>query len=352
MSIRSLAAALALLLLAGCASIGPSTVQRDRVGYVAAISDSWKQQMLLNLLKVRYGDAPVFLDVTSIINAYSLDGELQAGGQHAPPGRGDTFAGIGALARYSDRPTISYVPLTGDKFARSIMSPIPVSAILLLVQSGYSAEIVLRLCASSINDLANPAGSRSGRAGDPRFTELLGLLRAEQLTGGLGFEARPDGPRTRTVMLLRSPVDAAMGTRHARIRELLALRPGQREYDVAYGSFAKSDAEVAMLSRSMLQVMIDVASTVETPPDDVAQGRVAESIGVAADRSLTGPVRVHASPERSSESFVAVYYRERWYWIDDRDYASKTAFSFLMLLFSLTETSSSQAAPVVTVPAR
>ncbi len=62
--------AVVLLLLAGltgCASIGPATVARDRFDYITAISDSWKAQMLLNLVKLRYGDAPVFLDVASVI---------------------------------------------------------------------------------------------------------------------------------------------------------------------------------------------------------------------------------------------------------------------------------------------
>jgi hypothetical protein len=52
-----------LLSFTGCASIGPGTVTRDRFDYVTAISDSWKSQMLFNLVKLRYGDAPVFLDV-------------------------------------------------------------------------------------------------------------------------------------------------------------------------------------------------------------------------------------------------------------------------------------------------
>lgn len=84
-----LAAALLLAALAGCSSIGPATVPRDRFDYVSAISDSWKRQMLQNLLKVRYADAPVFLDVTSVINAYSFGGQLDAAAQYSPPERGD-----------------------------------------------------------------------------------------------------------------------------------------------------------------------------------------------------------------------------------------------------------------------
>jgi len=46
----------------GCASIGPPSIERDRFDYVASISESWKRQMLQNLVKIRYTDVPVFLD--------------------------------------------------------------------------------------------------------------------------------------------------------------------------------------------------------------------------------------------------------------------------------------------------
>ena len=71
--------ALASLCVAGCANIGTSNVIRDRFGYADALSDSWKRQMLLNLVKMRYADAPVFLDVVSIVNQYALETELQGG---------------------------------------------------------------------------------------------------------------------------------------------------------------------------------------------------------------------------------------------------------------------------------
>jgi hypothetical protein len=113
---------LALVLLTACAKIGPPTIPRDRFDYVTAISDSWKRQMLLDLLKIRYTDAPVFMDISAVINSYSLEGDITLGGQYAPVGRdGETFAGLSGTARYADRPTISYQPLTGDRFARSLM---------------------------------------------------------------------------------------------------------------------------------------------------------------------------------------------------------------------------------------
>jgi hypothetical protein len=177
-----------LLALAGCASVGPKTVARDRFDYVDAISDSWKQQMLLNLLKVRYADVPVFLDVTSVISSYEIRGELSAFGQEAPKGRaGDSFVGMAANGSYTDRPTITYAPLSSDKFAKSLMAPFPITGVALLLQAGYPPDMVLRICANTINGISNRYGGRSERKGDPKYHELLTLLGAAQDAGDLAM---------------------------------------------------------------------------------------------------------------------------------------------------------------------
>ena len=70
----------AALTLGGCRSVGPPSVPKDRFDYASAISESWKQQMLLNLVKLRYADAPVFLDVSSVIAQYTVQAQAAAGG--------------------------------------------------------------------------------------------------------------------------------------------------------------------------------------------------------------------------------------------------------------------------------
>ena len=112
------------------AVIGPLTVSRDRFDYTAAISDSWKNQMLFNMVKIRYGDAPVFLDVSSVISQYQIAGAINLGatmsqGPWNSPYIPRSTETIGAAGSYVDRPTITYTPILGDKFARSLMSPIP-----------------------------------------------------------------------------------------------------------------------------------------------------------------------------------------------------------------------------------
>lgn len=181
---------------------------------------------------------------------------------------------------------------------------------------------------------------------DPRFDELLALLRADQSALGLGFESRPGAGRHGMVMLLRGPVDAEMGERHARIRTLLGLK-NARSFDVSYGTFPTGEEEIAILSRSMLQVMLELSAHIEMPEVDVAEGRVQPT-----PTGGTTLLRVRSGETAPEDAYVSVRYRNRAFWIDDRDHTSKSLFSFLMLMFSLTETANTQAAPVLTVPAR
>lgn len=72
--------AVTVSLLTGCASIGPNTIKHDQFDYSDAMSRAQKDQTLLNVVKLRYADMPVFLEVASVINSYSLEGSLSAGG--------------------------------------------------------------------------------------------------------------------------------------------------------------------------------------------------------------------------------------------------------------------------------
>ena len=86
----------------------------DRFDYSPAMADSWKQQTLLNIVKLRYMDLPVFVDVASVVAGYSMQTCVSVNGtlSSAKAMQGD-FASVGGQAIYTDRPTITYVPLTG-----------------------------------------------------------------------------------------------------------------------------------------------------------------------------------------------------------------------------------------------
>ena len=188
-------------MLSACASIGPATVPRDRLAYVTAVGDSWKEQTLLNIIRMRYGETPNFLEVASVIASYAFQGSLNAGvqigstgtGMPVPTGAalsptggnsGPASGSLNAGATYLDRPTITYTPLTGSRFAKSLLQPLPPSAILQLIQSGYPIDRILQLTVQSLGGVGNRS-SVDARSADAAFYPLLDALRRLQRAGAL-----------------------------------------------------------------------------------------------------------------------------------------------------------------------
>ena len=128
----------------GCATVGPETVERDRPGYNDAIAESMKAQTLLHMVKLRYGDMPLFLDVSSVINSYALEGTLDLSTSFTF-GSPEVGQSIGAEGFYADKPTITYSPLVGEKFTKNLLIPIPPELVFYLVQAGVPVDFVFIL---------------------------------------------------------------------------------------------------------------------------------------------------------------------------------------------------------------
>ncbi len=346
-----------LFTLLGCAAVGPHTVARDRFDYTSAISDSWKAQMLVNMVKMRYGDTPTFLDVASVINQYSVESQLSLQLTWADPVTTalTNTQSAGGAARYIDRPTITYSPLMGEKFARSLMTPIPPAAILSLIQANYPVDLVLRLCVHSVNGIRNRyGGAARARPADPAFYPLLEKLRNLQASGVIGLRVQKTNEKDATLVTIRSKVDAATDEDSLAARKMLGLDPKAQDFTIAYAAVAKNDRELAILSRSIIEILVDLASYIEVPNVHVEEKRVnATQIEEASPGSGLRPlIQIHSSREKPADAFTAVPYRGHWFWIDDRDLPSKRMFTFLMFIFTLVEkTDGKEGAPIVTIPA-
>jgi len=347
----------AMSFMSGCAGIGPDTIARDRFDYTFAISDSWKSQMLLNIVKMRYGDAPIFLDVASVINQYSVEQEFGAGVGSEIYNRGEpSFIGPGVRAggRYTDRPTITYSPIIGEKFAKSLMTPLPLYAILNLVQSGYPIDMVFRFAVHSINGIQNRFGGLARvHSADPEFYHLLEKLKNIQSSKAIGMQIKKLKDKEASVVILKGKVSPKTQEESQEVRKILGLEPQETEFEVVYNLVSRSDKEIAIITRSMLEILMDLGSLIEVPESHVATKRVNptfkdEGVGRASVPPL---MRVYSSPEKPADVFVSVRYRDHWFFIDDRDLPSKGVFSFLMFAFTLTETGRSrEGAPIVTIP--
>ena len=127
------------LSLGACRTVGPSWLVVDRLDYADALSRSWKEQMLANLVRLRYAEAPVFLDIASVIAQYSLEGDLTVAAQF-PDLSGRNAVAAGGGRRWADRPTITFQPLSGQRFTRSLLTPVSPAVVMSLIQAGWSAS--------------------------------------------------------------------------------------------------------------------------------------------------------------------------------------------------------------------
>jgi len=345
---------LALLWLTACASIGPGTMQRDRFDYSSAVADSWKQQALLNIVKLRYSENPVFVDVAQIVSGYTLQGTVTGTyGKNFPFGApGDLYNnGVSVQGTYTDRPTITYTPLTGQQYMKGIMTPIAPSSVLFLLQAGYSADATMLMTVESINGLNNRSVAPArANPGDPEFFQAVEIMRKVQRSGEIGMRVEVEKSRKETTVMTfhRHAINPELDALRAELRRLLKLDPNVDEYKVYYGMGGGGGTDIDMTTRSIMQILLELSGTVEIPKAHLDDGSV---YPVPPFTEETKPMmRVRSGTERPKEPFAAVQYQGYWFWIDRNDLRSKRTFSFLYAMFNFADVGKPENLPLVTIP--
>ena len=264
--------------------------------------------------------------------------------------QGNSLSGSGQ-AIYTDRPTITYTPMTGQKFLRGLMTPIEPKNIFSMLQSGYAADFVLGLTVESLNGVRNRSAS-AGATGEaePEFVRVLQLMREVQLAGAVGMRVLESKEKdTAAVMFFRREnISPEIMDKIVEIRRLLKLPEDLHQFKLIYSSAPGREGELSVGSRSMLQIMMAFASYVDVPESDMKEGRAVPSI-----RSTSSdPVKIKCSTDKPADAFAAVHYHKQWFWVDDRDWRSKRALSTIMFLFTMIEGSGDERVPLLTIPAQ
>ena len=302
-------------------------------------------------------DLPVFVDVASIVSGYSMQTGVSVNGtlssEKAIQGN---YASIGGQAIYTDRPTITYVPMTGEKFLRGLITPIDPKNVFFLLQSGYAADFILGMAVESLNGVRNRSTAGGVvREADPEFIRALDLLREVQTAGAFGMRVEEDKAKgsTGVVFFRRDDVSAEIAEKGAEIRRLLKLPAEPQKFVLTYSPVRGADNELAVNSRSMLQIMQAFASHLDVPEAHLKDHSAWPSLETAPTaEGRQQSVRIHSGKDKPAAAFAAVRYRDHWFWVDNGDLQTKRALTVVMFFFTLADTGSPEKLPLITIPAQ
>jgi hypothetical protein len=401
-----------VLFLSGCSTIGPQLVLNSHVEYNKAVEQVIKEELLLNIVRRRYYEAPQFLTISSINSTMGISAGLSAGAASSFGGSQNAAGNVG----YSDSPTITFTPRQGHEILGPLTSRMSVGTLAMMANAGYRFDFLLALTAEGVTSVRGPqAGVGTDfRPGDPEYIELIesigrlidkgqlivgtfswndpysdisydrdqvtidNQITAIALGGGTGRFRSYDGGKTyyftdkNNYPALWIDQDARTSGDGKRVIELLNLQPSplkrvwtfapSRVIDGADFENVADDPrpEIKMRMRSFYSVLNLLAYGINVPPKDEEENRVftkdvynkAVSEGRAVD--LSEKFIVHSSRgDRPENAFVAVQHRGIWFYVDDRDFASKRFFNAIYDIFNMEiAPSAGGGGPILTVPVR
>jgi hypothetical protein len=346
----------------GCSGrLGPASVRMTRTGYDIAAQETTAQELLLNLVRLRYRDTPYFLQIASLSTNMRATAGLGVEGTFLSPGA-DAGKLLGTLA-IEESPTVTYTPIVGERFVNELLEPVEPEVLLLLSHAGWSIDRFFRLLVQEVNGIPN-APTASGPAPDRepvyvdflRLSELLRTLQSRRevamIRGTLGSPAAGVGDALEGgegASSLESESGARVylhfspeGVASAEYRELtaqLGLEPGCSLFEVVAGLGVASPRRINVVLRSVLSTMFYASHGIVVPESDRAAGRVTttrDGVGEPFDWDrLTGSLLRVRSGRPAERPYVAVNYRGSTFYIDDADRDSKSTFSMIHLELAL-----------------
>ncbi len=351
----------AFILLTGCHVSSKAAVEGSggRTAYNQTLQKTTNEQMLLNLVRLRYIDFPFFLDVNAVTTQFSMGTKIQP---YIPiPGfNEDNPASIGGEFSWLNTPTISYTPLQGQTFSLQLFRPIDLIIIQQLIYAGWDIDRVFRLCIQSIDDIPN-APTASGPMPDfepeyERFAYFTKLLRYFQQRSQLKISIQlndKDAIFRGKAFDITFPEGSDESRELTKLAKGAVLEDGYYTYNVAIG-FNK-DRNIGIMPRSLMSCMYYLSLGVEIPPGSECKCPATyKESGERFDwKSVVGDLlTVKTCKSKPDNAFVSVEYKNTWFYIHDNDHQSKRTFVLLLQLYNLQSSSAAPNAPLLTLPLR
>ncbi len=407
--LRLLMGAAALVLCCGC--VGPTAMSLTRTRYNEAYRSTNDEEILLNIVRLRYADSPIFMDLPNITSQFEVSG----GGNYSyglnGSGPGMNNLGFGELF-FRDAPTLSYHPRSGQEIAKALLSPIS-AELFSVVNAGANIEQFLLLAVNDINDVRNATRAIAMLPTAPddnsEFRRGVQLLAALEQRGAVELTVRnledvdtvsdpipSDRVQGRDLVnaakdkyVFRKTGDDLVTVRkqektlviHVRdqdkdspeiqeLAQVFRLKPGLTIYKIKSELSGEHPERtrgvpdeldigagdtIFVNMRSMLQIAVFLSKGVCVPPEHVLDGiapMTQDGAGGLYDWTnvTQGLFRVCSDRCKPKKSEVAVKYRGYWFYIAPNDVQSRAVMAVYEILFAVQESEGRTLAPILTLP--
>lgn len=355
--------------LLGCQStFGPGALEKTHPAYNKSISETLSEQMLINLVRLRYREQPAFLDISSITVSPRISTSANID-TTIITGSGGDFIQPGVGVEYSQSPTISYTPLRGEDFLKSVLSAISLEAILVMTQSGWSIERVFGITVERMNDLYNaPSASGPTPSLEPKryenFARALEIFRHLQREGvmeiGSNIMLDKDGHEiskpTELVMQFSPSKTEQVKSEGKELQSLLGTTAVDHKVIISADFLNRNPSLLSLRMRSIMSVMFYLSQNIKTPDEHQQAGLVTVTKTQGGDEFNWSdtPAGKHfvvlSSKERPENAYISVPHRGYWFYIANDDLDTKSSFLLLQQLFSLQAGQSVSKGPTLTLP--
>ena len=344
-----------VFLLNACSSVGPQILPKDRYNYNKAMSHSSNQELLLNLVRLRYDENPMSLKVSSISGSASFSDGMSLGGSvtFPVPGKANGSLSPSANLNYSDNPIMSYTPMDGQAFYQSFLSRLDLYDVSLLLDSAWSIPRVLRVGFQRIGKAHNaPSAARATSSHVPEYQNFIDMsyvLRRMQLANAItGFFSRQGDVENLTLVI----------DKHFKLTPKEKIILDKAGIEIYKNQIVLSNYpgphKVYVVTRSVIGVFHYLSKGMQEPPEDVKRQVLVQTVydnGKPFDwqKVLRGMMKIYYSDDAPEGAFLAIPYRGHWYYIKDSDSDSKQTLTMLANITGLAQTSPpSSAAPALT----
>ena len=337
-----------LLHLSACEYIGPLAVKAGRTDYNVAIKTTDVEELLLNIVRLRFSDQPYFLQVASISATTEASAAI---------GRTEVESIQGGVS-YFEKPNILYLPLTGEEFVRQLLVPVDLETLALLRGAGWEIDDILRVFAQHINEIPNaPTGSGSTPEGVPEYAEFLELVEAlDELEDRAALILAVSDDSAAEVVLSVLPHGRNMDE-FSTFTQLMQLSPDVDPYVMRHGYVREGGHTINITTRPILSAMFYLGQSIDLPDEIrdsgvVHSGLAEEEEGEPFDWSVVHDelFRVNVAREQPEDAYVAVQYDGYWYYIDDTDVDSKETLTMLSVVLTLKAGGEGRSGPILTLP--